>query len=116
MVVDDEKDQVFSIKRSMESFYGDTIEIIPAYNGMECIDLLIEKDPPDLIILDVMMSEISGPILYEQLKKSEQYQHIPIMFLTAGTCNFNITTSQAPCFEKPMTAEELKKQIDYMLS
>ncbi|WP_066014229.1 response regulator [Endozoicomonas atrinae] len=38
---------------------------------------------PQLVILDVMMPDVSGPELLQQLKELPQYQHIPFIFITA---------------------------------
>ncbi|MFO8078372.1 MAG: response regulator [Thermoplasmatota archaeon] len=116
MVVDDEKDQVFSIKKSMEAFYGDTYEIIPIYSGPACLDYIEQgTDLPDLIILDIMMQEMNGLTVYKQLKDNKKTQDIPIIFLTAGTCDHTNDIPQAFCIEKPISAEELKQQIDIVL-
>ncbi len=116
MVVDDEKDQVFSIKKSMESLYADTYEIIPIYSGPDCLDYIEQRtDLPDLIILDIMMQEMNGLNVYKQLKDNNKSQHIPIIFLTAGTCEHAKDIPQAICIEKPVSAEELKQQIDSVL-
>jgi len=44
---------------------------------------IIEKKMPDLILLDVMMSEMDGYEVCEILKANEKTQDIPIIFLTA---------------------------------
>ncbi len=43
---------------------------------------LLEKQPPDLILLDVVMPRIEGFELCEKLKTFPQYKDIPVIFLT----------------------------------
>jgi signal transduction histidine kinase len=44
---------------------------------------LVEKNPPDLILLDVMMPELDGYQTCTQLKTNPKTQHIPVIFVTA---------------------------------
>ena len=42
-------------------------------------------DPPDLILLDIMMPDISGYEVCRQLKANPHTRHIPVIFLTSKT-------------------------------
>ncbi len=44
---------------------------------------IIEKEGPDLIILDIMMPEIDGFTLCKMIKEKDNIKDIPIIFLTA---------------------------------
>lgn len=56
MVVDDNKEIVYSISELLK-YEG--YRVIPAYDGMEALNLL-EQNPVDLILLDVMMPRLNG--------------------------------------------------------
>ena len=58
---------------------GHAVQI--AQNGKEGLDL-IEKDKPDLILLDILMPVMGGIELLEELKKKEEWKNIPIILLT----------------------------------
>ncbi len=45
--------------------------------------VLIERHPPDLILLDINMPGMDGFEVCRQLKENPRYQEIPILFLTA---------------------------------
>jgi len=54
----------------------------PACSGEQALKI-IEKRPPDLILLDVMMPDMDGYEVSQRLKKSSETKDIPIIFLTA---------------------------------
>ncbi|PID89489.1 MAG: hybrid sensor histidine kinase/response regulator [Bacteroidia bacterium] len=79
LVVDDNFDNVFLIKSSLML---NDLETEEAYSGKEAIEKVL-ADPPDLILLDIMMPEMDGYEVCKILKDNEQTRHIPIMFITA---------------------------------
>lgn len=79
LVVDDEPDFVAVVKENLQ-LEGYKIEV--AYNGVEAIEK-VKANPPDAIILDVMMPEKDGYQVCSELKKNKEYADIPIILLTA---------------------------------
>ena len=76
LIVEDDKDYFFILKTNFEMA---GFSVIVAENGEEGLNL-IEKEKPDLIILDIMMPIMSG---FEMAKKmKEKNITIPIIFLT----------------------------------
>lgn len=55
-----------------------------ANNGLLALKI-VRKSPPDLILLDIMMPEMNGYQVCEELKRDPQNCEIPIIFLTART-------------------------------
>ncbi len=60
----------------------ENFDVAVAQDGFEALDI-IEADPPDLILLDIMMPEINGYEVCEKLKQNEKTKDIPVIFLTA---------------------------------
>jgi CheY-like chemotaxis protein len=56
--------------------------VIGASNGLEALDRL-HREIPDLVLLDVMMPEMDGMTLLEELRDEPQYKELPIILLTA---------------------------------
>ncbi len=81
LVVDDEEDIVQVVSITLEARGH---EVQAAYNGKECL-AMVKKEEPDLIILDVMMPKMNGMQVVDTLRNSTQYNHIPIIMLTAAT-------------------------------
>ena len=117
MVVDDEPDQAYAIKKSLEKADG-TYEIIPANSGAQCLEFLEKNQIPDLILLDIMMPEMSGWIVFDKLKDNTTWEKIPIIFLTARTDKIAVNAGEFlgnDFIEKPFDTKDLKSRIDKVL-
>jgi DNA-binding response OmpR family regulator len=81
LVVDDERDfrhlMTMFLKRS-----GLPFEVDAVANGAEAL-AHVAADPPDLILLDVMMPEMDGIELCRRLRANERTRAIPVLMLTA---------------------------------
>ncbi len=78
MIVDDNP----KIRRLVRSILKrEDYEIIEAESGKECIKNL-EKEKPDLILLDVMMYKEDGWEVCKKIKANKKYKNIPIAMLT----------------------------------
>jgi two-component system response regulator VicR len=53
-----------------------------AHGGREGLDL-VQQNPPDLILLDLMMPDMDGWDVYHQLKAAELTKNIPVIIITA---------------------------------
>jgi len=118
MIVDDEQDQIFSVKTSFEQLYANEYEIIPAESGKKCFELLEKNLIPDLIILDIMMPEMDGWEVFDKLKANQSWKNIPIIFLTARSDGLAANAGSMIAddyIEKPIDVEELKSRIDNIL-
>jgi PAS domain S-box-containing protein len=78
LVVDDTPDNLhFLIKIMAEQGYP----VRPAPNGMLALESA-KITPPDLILLDIMMPEMDGYEVCEQLKADERTRDIPVIFMS----------------------------------
>lgn len=78
LVVDDTPDNI----KVLCGILGADYAIKIANCGELALELVVLQ-PPDLILLDVMMPGMSGYDVCRQLKKNENTRHIPIIFITA---------------------------------
>lgn len=78
LVVDDEPTNL----RVLNQILNDSYKLIFAKSGQEALRL-IEKEAPNLILLDVMMPGMTGYEVCEYLKQKSQFKSIPIIFITA---------------------------------
>jgi len=79
LVVDDAADNLEVISGLLKGLY----RVKVAANGEKGLQIARSDSPPDLILLDIMMPEISGYEVCTQLKADPATHHIPIIFLTA---------------------------------
>ncbi len=80
LVVDDEPDILNLIKTNLNRIGYRRLAL--ASDGQQALDF-VKHQVPDLILLDIMMPGVSGIRVCDQLKKSPQYHHIPIIMVSA---------------------------------
>ena len=79
LIVDDER---FNIN-VLADLLKPTYKIMSAINGFQALKAARSENPPDLILLDVMMPYLDGYEVCRQLKADESTREIPIIFVTA---------------------------------
>lgn len=92
LIIDDEQSITRMVKLSLES-EGEfqVIELNSAKDLIQCV----ESNPPDIIILDVIMPDADGIQIARMLAEHEASKAIPIIFLTAVVPN----SQQMPVLE-----------------
>lgn len=80
LVVDDLEENLFALEALLRQ---EGLQILPARNGPEALELLLQHDVA-LAILDVQMPGMDGFELAELMRGTERTRRIPIIFLTAG--------------------------------
>lgn len=80
LVVDD---QPINIQVMYRCFAGD-YQVFMATNGEQALSIC-KANPPDLILLDVVMPGLDGFEVCQRLKADEATSHIPVIFVTAHT-------------------------------
>jgi two-component system alkaline phosphatase synthesis response regulator PhoP len=120
LVVDDEPDFASIVQGNLEK-EGFTVDV--AYNGVEGLQK-VQANPPDAIVLDVMMPEKDGYVVCQELKGDDKYCNIPIILLTAVASHVTSTrythadgmaTEADDYIAKPASAEEITKSIKRLL-
>jgi two-component system sensor histidine kinase/response regulator len=81
LVIDDQPINVQLLKRKLER---EGLDVIAAHNGREGLEA-IAKAKPDLVLLDVMMPDMNGIEVCQQLQANEETRAIPVIFITART-------------------------------
>ena len=115
LIVDDEPDILRAAKVRLMSF---GYEVITASDGNNIIDLL-QRDMPDLILLDLRLPRMDGDKICIMLKTDDRFKHIPIIIFTASsdlTTTKKVKDSGADSYLiKPFDTEELLQTIKKFL-
>jgi len=115
MIVDDEEDIRISVGQIFEiSGY----EVTKAEDGNDCINKL-ERETPDIVILDIMMPGMSGWDVAARIKENPKWNNIPIVFLTAKGDEMSIGMGGLASEEyivKPFNIVELKEKVEDILN
>ncbi len=79
LVVDDTPDNL----AVLSSLLKDDYRVKVASSGEKALKIATGDNPPDLILLDIMMPGLDGYEVCQRLKADPVAQHIPVIFLTA---------------------------------
>ena len=94
-------------------------ELFMSTNGINAFKI-IEKNTPDLILLDIIMPEMDGYEICEKLKNEQKTQDIPVIFITAkgeeSDETKGLTLGAIDYITKPFNAMIVKKRIINHLS
>ncbi len=110
LVVDDQPVNIQIIHQMLNADY----QIFMATSGAQAISLC-QSNPPDLILLDVVMPELDGVATCRLLKQQPELAHIPVLFVTG----MQSQEEEVVCWEaggadfvlKPVNAVTLKHRI-----
>ena len=102
----------------MQQLLKNTYRVYIARNGKEALKVINEKEL-DLIISDVMMPEMDGLELTRTVKADPNYNHLPIMLLTAKTQDEDeqqaLQIGADEYLRKPFRLADLKLRIDNII-
>jgi CheY-like chemotaxis protein len=79
LAVDDEPDNLLVLADVVE-IHGATVQ--RAYSGQAALDAL-DQFEPTVILLDLRMPDVDGWEVHKRLRAQAQYDHIPIIAITA---------------------------------
>lgn len=93
-------------------------EVITSNDGVNIMNIVL-TEKPDLILMDIQLSGISGIDLIKELKGSPETQKIPIIAITAFAMkNDEIEISKSGCdmyLSKPVAVDKFIKSIDHFI-
>ena len=116
LIIDDEAD-IREVARASLEFVGG-FEVSVAASGAEGISMA-SQDPPDAILLDLMMPSMDGLQTLSSLRMEEKTRGIPVIFLTAKVSHTGAASlsreGAAGVLFKPFDPMTLPEQLRAML-
>ena len=109
LVVDDEPDQRFLLRRIFERAGH---QVADAGNGAEALKA-VQESPPDLVVTDVMMPVMDGVELIRRLRGAPATAGIPIL---AASGDSHLAADADAAAPKPYEWRHLLKVADALLS
>jgi len=80
LLVDDEQDLVDTLRYSLER---EGYATISAHDGAAALGVIGQSQPPDLVLLDWMLPDMSGADVCRSLRMSERTRRIPVIMVSA---------------------------------
>ena len=95
-------------------------EVIGAHGGLSAMAVVAENKP-DLILLDLMMPDMDGWEVYQQLKADEALSQIPVIVVTAKAQSIDKVlglhiAKVDDYISKPFSPQELINSVEQVLS
>lgn len=94
-------------------------DVVTASDGQDALDK-VRQEPPDLILLDVMMPNLNGWQVAEALQADEATRHIPIVFLSARAMEADVQRGKglgaASYVTKPFDPIDLMELVAQLLA
>ena len=120
LVVDDDPDVVEGIMTVLKS---QPYRLASASDGRKCM-AMIERNIPDLLILDLLMPRMDGFAVIRKLRSNPRYKHLKIAILTtviedASRRRYQLETGMTmdvqAYLEKPVPPNELLRHVKKLL-
>jgi two-component system response regulator RpaA len=115
LVVDDEPDIRLVLQTRLETAGYD---VSTADDGMRALQQ-IRSQPPDLVVLDLMLPGIDGFGVCAMVKRDQRFSRVPVIMLTARSRATDRQTGQSlgadAYMTKPFRADELVAKVRELL-
>jgi DNA-binding response OmpR family regulator len=94
-------------------------EVKGASGGMEGLRM-VREELPDLVLLDLMMPDLDGWEVYQQMKADEKTRNIPVIVVTAKAQNIDRVLAMHIAkvddyITKPFSPQELLSSVEKVL-
>ena len=94
-------------------------EVLGAAGGKEGLEK-VRQDPPDLVLLDLMMPDMDGWEVYQQMKADEKTKNIPVIVVTAKAQSIDKVlglhiAKVDDYISKPFSPQDLMNSVDKVI-
>ena len=113
LVVDDEA----TLRELVRVVLGDGYRFVEAEDGEQALELA-RGEPPDLIVLDVMLPRLNGLEVLAELRRDEALKTVPVVIVTAWSHAESLAVSSGAdhFVSKPFDPDDLKGPVEELLA
>lgn len=115
LIVDD---SIF-ILETIQKVLSDDYDVSTVTSGMAALRSIV-RDRPDLVLLDYEMPVCKGDQVLEMIRAEEEYEDIPVMFLTSRVDKERIekvlALKPSGYLSKSLSPEAVKREVDHFFS
>ena len=114
-LIDDDEDQLVILRRLL---MRSKAKVKSFRSGLKAFPILA-KDPPDVIILDIMMPDCDGWELYNLIRQDEKLKDVPVLFLSClmnpNNAEFMADAQRCASLAKPVKQNQLYRKLAELL-
>lgn len=116
LIVDDDATNIGVLAAALNADYGISV----AKDSDSALSILRGDEPPQLLLLDIMMPGLDGISLCRMIKADNSLRHIPVIFITSRTDeqteNAGFQAGAVDYIRKPFTASSVRARVRTHLS
>lgn len=115
IIIDDSPTVVAVLRKALRSTGYETREALDAEHGLA----LIDKDPPDLVFLDIVLPGMNGFNALRMIRRNPAYENIPVIMISGNEHaieQFYVNRIGADDFmKKPFSRYEIFARVENLL-
>jgi len=116
LIVDDEPNIVMALEYA---FKKKNFDVFIARDGGEALQI-IQKELPDLVLLDIMMPHVDGYQTLKRIRETERFAHIKVVFLSAKSkvsdIEKGLKLGADNYFTKPFSVKKLVTEVTALIA
>lgn len=116
LIVDDEKINLNLLANLLQDDY----RVLVAKNGEQCLRRARGQQPPDLVLLDILMPDMDGYEVCRQLKADAKTRNIPLVFVSVKQSEedrrHGLAQGAAAYIAKPFEPAEVRACVAELLN
>jgi DNA-binding response OmpR family regulator len=116
LVVDDDPYILMSLEFLMKK---NGFDVMVARNGTEALEI-VEKQVPDIVLLDIMMPDVDGYAICKHIKSSKKLKEAKVVFMSAKSKETDIQKGYdlgaSLYVTKPFSTRQLLIQVQELIS
>lgn len=111
LLVDDVPENIHELAEALKDEY----RIMVTSKGRKAIDMVLGPNPPDLILLDILMPDMDGYEVCRRIKATSEGSRIPIMFVSVVDSTVDkvrgFSIGAADYITKPFDIDEVRARV-----